>query len=209
MNLIKYTKYILLIFIIFLFFLIYKVLFDKQEFLILTNNNPIKEEPIDTPEMKDPEITPCVYSLWNENTSCQSTEDLLNTKKEKKGFFTIRYATFENYKDAQLHIKKLKTLNEIKKLKIEIETIQQEKSIRIKKGDTLSRIAALYGVSINELALLNSIKDPSRITLNQKLLIPMKEKHRIISINIDGYKEAKKICDILIDNQFTCLIKSQ
>ena len=29
--------------------------------------------------------------------------------KEKKGFFTIRYATFENYKDAQLHIKKLKT----------------------------------------------------------------------------------------------------
>ena len=209
MNLIKYTKYILLIFIIFLFFLIYKVLFDKQEFLILTNNNPIKEEPIDTPEMKDPEITPCVYSLWNENTSCQSTEDLLNTKKEKKGFFTIRYATFENYKDAQLHIKKLKTLNEIKKLKIEIETIQQEKSIRIKKGDTLSRIAALYGVSINELALFNSIKDPSKITLNQKLLIPMKEKHRIISINIDGYKEAKRICNILINNQFTCLIKSQ
>ena len=209
MNLIKYTKYILLIFIIFLFFLIYKVLFDKQEFLILTNNNPIKEEPIDTPEMKDPEITPCVYSLWNENTSCQSTEDLLNTKKEKKGFFTIRYATFENYKDAQLHIKKLKTLNEIKKLKIEIETIQQEKSIRIKKGDTLSRIAALYRVSINELALLNSIKDPSRITLNQKLLIPMKEKHRIISINIEGYKEAKKICNTLVDNQFTCSIKAQ
>ena len=70
----------------------------------------------------------------------------------------------------------MKTLNEIKKLKLEIETIQQEKSIRIKKGDTLSRIAALYGVSINELALFNSIKDPSRITLNQKLLIPMKEK---------------------------------
>ena len=92
---------------------------------------------------------------------------------------------------------------------MEIETIQQEKSIRIKKGDTLSRIAALYGVSIDDLALFNSIKDPSRITLNQKLLIPMKEKHRIISINIDGYKEAKKTCDILIDNQFTCLIKSQ
>jgi len=40
-------------------------------------------------------------------------------------------------------------------------------------------------------------------------LIPMKEKHRIISINIDGYKEAKKICNILVDNQFTCSIKSQ
>ena len=100
-------------------------------------------------------------------------------------------------------------MNEIKKLKLEIETIQQEKSIRIKKGDTLSRIAALYGVSINELALFNSIKDPSRITLNQKLLIPMKEKYRIISINIEGYKEAKKICNALVDNQFTCSIKAQ
>ena len=39
-------------------------------------------------------------------------------------------------------------------LKLEIETIQQEKSIRIKKGDTLSRIAALYGVSIDDLAFL-------------------------------------------------------
>ena len=209
MNLIKYIKYILLIFVIFLFFLIYKILFDEQEILILTNNTPIKEQPIDAPEMKDPEITPCVYSLWNENTPCQSTEDLLNTRKEEKGFFTIRYATFENYKDSQQHIKKLKTLNEIKKLKLEIETIQQEKSIRIKKGDTLSRIAALYGVSINELALFNSIKDPSRITLNQKLLIPMKEKYRIISINIEGYKEAKKICNALVDNQFTCSIKAQ
>ena len=209
MNLIKYIKYILLIFIIFVFFLIYKILFDDKEVLILTNNNPIKVQPVNPPEMKDPEITPCVYSLWNENTPCQSTEDLLNARKEKIGFFTIRYATFENYKDAQLHVKKLKTLNEIQKLRLDIETIQQEKSIRIKKGDTLSRIAALYKVSIKELALFNSIKDPSKITLNQKLLIPMKEKHRIISINIDGYKEAKKICNILVDNQFTCSIKAQ
>ena len=209
MNFTKYIKYILILFIIFLIFLIYRILFNDKEILILTSDEAIKEQPVDAPEMKDPKITPCVYSLWNENTPCQSTEDLLNARKEKKGFFTIRYATFENYKDAQLHIKKLKTLNEINKLRLEIETIQQEKSIRIKKGDTLSRIAALYGVSIDDLALFNSIKDPSRITLNQKLLIPMKEKHRIISINIDGYKEAKKICDILIDNQFTCLIKSQ
>ena len=63
MNLIKYIKYVLLILIIFVFFLIYKILFDENEVLILTNNDPIKEQPINPPEMKDPEITPCVYSL--------------------------------------------------------------------------------------------------------------------------------------------------
>ena len=104
MNLIKYIKYVLFNINNFNIFLIYKILFDEKEVLILTNNDPIKELTINPPEMKDPEITPCVYSLWNENTPCQSTEDLLNARKEKN-FFTIRYATFENYKDAQLHIK--------------------------------------------------------------------------------------------------------
>jgi hypothetical protein len=42
MNLIKYIKYVLLILIIFVFFLIYKILFDKNEVLILTNNDPNK-----------------------------------------------------------------------------------------------------------------------------------------------------------------------
>ena len=209
MNFAKYIKYILILFIIFLIFLIYRILFNDKEILILTSDETIKEQPVDAPEMKDPKITPCVYSLWNENTPCQSTEDLLNARKEKKGFYTIRYATFENYKDAQLHIKKLKTLDEIKKLKLEIETVQQEKSIRVKKGDTLSRIAALYGVSIDELAVFNSIKDPGRISLNQKISIPLNDKYRIISINLDGYKETKRICNILVDNQFTCSIKAQ
>ena len=205
----KFIKYILILSIIFLTFLIYRIVFDDKEILILTNNDPIREKPIDAPEMKDPEITPCVYSLWNENTPCQSTEDLLNEKKEKKGFYTIRYAIFESYKDAQQHIKKLRTLDEIKKLKLEIETVDQEKIIRVKKGDTLSRIAAIHGVSINELVILNSIKDPGKIKLNQKISIPLSDKYRIITINMDGYKETKRICNILIDNQFTCLIKSQ
>ena len=205
----KFIKYILILSIIFLTFLIYRIVFDDEEILILTNNDPIREKPIDAPEMKDPEITPCVYSLWNENTPCQSTEDLLNEKKEKKGFYTIRYAIFESYKDAQQHIKKLRTLDEIKKLKLEIETVQQEKIIRVKKGDTLSRIAAIHGVSINELVILNSIKDPGKIKLNQKISIPLSDKYRIITINMDGYKETKRICNILVDNQFTCLIKSQ
>ena len=204
----KYIKYILILFLVFLLFLVFKIL-SNQEAIVLTNNNPIKEKPVNAPEMKDPKITPCVYSLWNENTPCQSTEDLLYDKKEKKGYFTVRYATFENIKNAELHIKKLKTLDVINKLKFEIEVLKQEKTILVRKGDTLSRLAAINKISVNELANYNSIDDPGKIRLNQKIFIPLENKYRIISINIQGYKNAKRICDILLSNQFTCLIKSQ
>ncbi len=40
-------------FIIFLIFLIYRILFNEKEILILTSDEPIKEQPIDAPEMKD------------------------------------------------------------------------------------------------------------------------------------------------------------
>ena len=191
------------------FFISRLIIEDDKEILILTDNNPIKELPVNPPEMKDPESIPCVYSLWRENSSCQSTEELLEQKEKRKGLFTIRYATFGNYKDAEFHIKKLKQLEELRSMRLTIETIKQEKTIRVKKGDTLSKLAQIYKVSVKELTIKNSIKDPRKIILNQKLTIPLNDKYRIISMNIDGYKRAKKICDLLIDNQFTCLIKAQ
>ena len=191
------------------FFITRLIIEDDKDILILTDNNPIKELPVNPPEMKDPESIPCVYSLWRENSSCQSTEELLEQKEKRKGLFTIRYATFDNYKDAEFHIKKLKQLEELRVMRLTIETIEQEKTIRVKKGDTLSKLAQIYKVSVKELTIKNSIKDPRKIILNQKLTIPLNDKYRIISMNIDGYKRAKKICDLLIDNQFTCLIKAQ
>ena len=191
------------------FFITRLIIKDDKDILILTDNDPIKELPVDPPEMKDPQSIPCVYSLWKENSSCQSTEELLEQKEKRKGLFTIRYATFGNYKDAEFHIKKLKQLEELRAVRFTIETIEQEKTIRVKKGDTLSKLAQIYKVSVKELTIKNSIKDPRKIMLNQKLTIPLNDKYRIISMNIDGYKRAKKICDLLIDNQFTCLIKAQ
>ena len=191
------------------FFITRLIIKDDKDILILTDNDPIKELPVDPPEMKDPQSIPCVYSLWKENSSCQSTEELLEQKEKRKGLFTIRYATFDNYKDAEFHIKKLKQLEELRAIRLTIETIEQEKTIRVKKGDTLSKLAQIYKVSVKELTIKNSIKDPRKIILNQKLTIPLNDKYRIISMNIDGYKRAKKICDLLIDNQFTCLIKAQ
>tara|TARA_B100000029_G_scaffold501924_1_gene576289 strand:+ start:385 stop:1017 length:633 start_codon:yes stop_codon:yes gene_type:complete len=206
----KIIYYILVMGILISAFFIAKLIIeDDKDILILTDNNPIKELPVNPPEMKDPEFIPCVYSLWRENYSCQSTEELLDQKEKRKGLFTIRYATFDNYKDAEFHIKKLKQLEELRVMRLTIETIEQEKTIRVKKGDTLSKLAQIYKVSVKELTIKNSIKDPRKIILNQKLTIPLNDKYRIISMNIDGYKRAKKICDLLIDNQFTCLIKAQ
>lgn len=42
-------------------------------------------------------------------------------------------------------------------------------------GDTLSRIAARYGVTVQELAAANNITDPSRIRVGQVLVIPSGE----------------------------------
>ncbi|MEC7735010.1 MAG: LysM peptidoglycan-binding domain-containing protein [Pseudomonadota bacterium] len=159
--------------------------------------------------MKEPDSISCVYSLWKSDSECISTEELLIEKTKKKGFFTIRYATFDNYKNAEFHIKKLRQIEELNAFKLSIETIENNKIIRIKKGDTLSKIAKIYKVPLRDIILENSIKDPGKINLNQKLIIPLNDKYRIITMNIDNYKKAKKICDLLLDNQFTCLIKSQ
>jgi nucleoid-associated protein YgaU len=43
---------------------------------------------------------------------------------------------------------------------------------RVKKGDSLSQIAAHFGVSVNQLAKANGIKNPNRIYAGQVLCIP-------------------------------------
>jgi LysM repeat protein len=42
----------------------------------------------------------------------------------------------------------------------------------VRYGETLSSIAAAYGVSVTELAQLNNISNPSLIYVGQELLIP-------------------------------------
>ena len=50
---------------------------------------------------------------------------------------------------------------------------------------------------------------PNLIASNQKLLIPLEDKYRIISINVEGYKKARMICDNLTKREFICGISSQ
>jgi len=42
----------------------------------------------------------------------------------------------------------------------------------VQKGDSLSKIASRHGVSARELAELNAVKDPNKIVVGQKLVLP-------------------------------------
>ena len=49
----------------------------------------------------------------------------------------------------------------------------QEVIYTVQAGDTLSSIAAQYGVTVDDLAAANGINDPSLITVGQRLVIPV------------------------------------
>ena len=85
MNFAKYIKYILILFIVFLIFLIYRILFNEKEILILTSNEPIKEQPIDAPEMKQ---------------LCQRTFPFLRYRRTYS-YFIIRLLNLEHKKTPQ------------------------------------------------------------------------------------------------------------
>jgi len=48
---------------------------------------------------------------------------------------------------------------------------------RVRPGETLYRIGKAYGVSVERLAAVNHLKDPSRIEVGQRLLIPGGRRH--------------------------------
>ena len=50
---------------------------------------------------------------------------------------------------------------------------QKEVKYTVKKGDTLTRIANRYGITINEIVELNNIKNPNLIYVGQILRIPL------------------------------------
>lgn len=50
--------------------------------------------------------------------------------------------------------------------------VRCDETYRVKRGDSLSKIAQWYGVSVHELAKANGIKNPNRIYAGQILCIP-------------------------------------
>src|SRR3989338_8056138 len=62
-------------------------------------------------------------------------------------------------------------------------TIQPSRGLyhRVQKGQTLWRIARIYGVSIDEILMANTIADSTLIASGQSILIP--DKHRALSLD--------------------------
>ena len=183
---------------------------NNNRLLVIKGDDILKESPVNPPEMKEPKDTSCVFSLWQNNSrDCADYEELLVNKVNKKNFYTITYGNFLNENNAELHVKKLKSVEAVRSLNLAIEKIENTRTIKVKRGDSLYKLAKYYSVSIKDIISRNRIEDPQKIRINQKLLIPLEDKYRIISINVDGYNKARKICDELTKKEFICGISSQ
>lgn len=125
-----------------------------------------------------------------QRTQSQQSNELNTTlkewRKDIRGDIETRLGTIEK-KQAQ---DKKELLNrtaiiaeevskENKELRSQIESIRkpatQEGYYVINQGDTLSKIAQMFGVSIKNLMEANGITDPNSIRIGQKLVIPEKE----------------------------------
>ena len=133
--------------------------------------------------------------------------DIQNTLANFCKEFT--FVNFLNENNAELHVKKLKSVEAVRSLNLAIEKIENTRTIKVKRGDSLYKLAQYYSVSIKDIISRNRIEDPQKIRINQKLLIPLEDKYRIISINVEGYNKARKICDELTKKEFICGISSQ
>ena len=183
---------------------------NNNKLLVIKGDDILKESPVNPPEMKEPKDTSCVFSLWQNNSrDCADYEELLANKVNKKNFYTIVYGNFLNENNAELHAKKLKSVDAVRSLNLAIEKIENTRTIKVKRGDSLYKLAQYYSVSIKDIISRNRIEDPQKIRINQKLLIPLEDKYRIISINVEGYNKARKICDELTKKEFICGISSQ
>lgn len=49
-----------------------------------------------------------------------------------------------------------------------------DKTYTVRRGDSLSRIAAIYGIKVNDLVMMNNLRSRHRIRVGQKLFLPQK-----------------------------------
>ena len=185
---------------------------DNEIPVVYAPNEPIRELPENTPEIKRPSNIPCVYSLWNNsNEPCGTLENIFEERKLNINYFSLLFGTFSNIKDAEIHLKKLKMQDFLKDRIIKIDKILPTNIvINIKKGDTISTIARNYSTTSKKIIELNNLTNPDKIKVGQRLFLPGEDlKYRIISTNIENIDIAQDYCNSLLNLNFRCQILSQ
>ena len=61
----------------------------------------------------------------------------------------------------------------------------------VKKGENLTRISSLYGISIKQIMALNGLSDPGKIRVGQSLIVSGQLRHRQTSRNHLSSKKQK------------------
>lgn len=185
---------------------------DNEIPIVYAPNEPIRELPENTPEIKRPSNIPCVYSLWNNsNEPCGALENIFEERKLNINYFSLLFGTFSDIKDAEIHLKKLKMQDFLKDRIIKIDKILPTNIvINVNKGDTISTIARNYSTTSKKIIELNNLTNPDRIKVGQRLLLPGDDlKYRIISTNIENIDIAQDYCNSLLNLNFRCQILSQ
>ena len=102
------------------------------------------------------------------------------SKNETLGGIAQRYGVSVSALQAYNGISNPNLLYVGKKLKIPSGNVS-EISYTVKKGESLGIIAKRFGVSANDLALINKISRPDLIRVGQKLTIPLKGNRRPVT----------------------------
>lgn len=75
-----------------------------------------------------------------------------------------------------------------------------EKVYTVKSGDTLSAIAAKYGITYQELAKYNNISNPNRISVGQQIKIPSKNGGTNTNASVSNNSWIPKVGDVVMYN---------
>lgn len=131
-------------------------------------------------EQQAAELTTVVKETQKKLTS--DTKDQISTLTSKIQVIEKRQIAMQKEIDKKLNVVLEEVTRENKELRQQIGTLSKsigfptdEGYYVVNKGDSLSGIAALFGISTKSLILANDIKDANKIRPGQKLIIPQNQ----------------------------------
>jgi len=108
-----------------------------------------------------------------EKLPAKTTEQNLTTLPEQNATLPLPSVSKEQNVTTPPH---KETIQKKKYVEIHAPTVLEEGIYVVKKGDTLSKMAVMFGIRTKELMRINGLKKKDHLKIGQKLKIPMKQK---------------------------------